>query len=158
MFVRDLLQHPENLIKIGRDGDDIADFTVDYIAVDSIGAAIRQGSGEKYDGVTEVMTYAQQWQAPVTLSFYGDNAWDNATKFGLLIQSQASYELQQSLGIGVFQASQITDVKILTGQQYGNRYEIAINVQYSISANVDTLRIDTALIELSTETGVEIEP
>lgn len=158
LFVRDLLGHDEQLIRIGRLGEDIDDFTTDYIGVDSLGASIRMASGETYDGTAEEMKYGQQWQAPVTLSFYGDNAWDNATQFALMIKSQAAFELQQSLNIGVFQASQLTDVKILAGQQYGNRIEIALNVRYSIGATVGTLRIDTAQIELRTETGVEIEP
>lgn len=158
LYVRDLLAHPESLIKIGRLGEDITDFTTDYIGVDALGAAVRMASGQKYDGTAEQMTYAQQWQLPVTLSFYGDNAWQLGTKLAVLIPSQASYELQQSLGIGVFQASQLTDVKILAGQQYGNRYELALNVRFSIQAIVDTLRIDTAQIELRTETGVEIQP
>ena len=158
MYVRDLLTHPEDEILIGRLGEDIEDFTIDYIGVDSLGAAQRMASGETFDNVDEIMTYAQQWQAPVTLSFYGDNAYSNAVRFGLLIQSQASFELQQSLGIAVYQTSQMTDVKTLTGQQYGNRYEIALNIMYSVSADVDTLRIETAQIELRTETGLEVEP
>ena len=158
LYVRDLLAHPESLIKIGRLGENIEDFATDYIGVDSLGAATRMASGQKYDGNAEEMTYAQQWQLPVTLSFYGNNTWGHGTKLAVLIPSQKSYELQQSLGLGVFQASQLTDVKILTGQQYGNRYELALNIRFSISAIVDTLRIDTAQIELRTQTGVEIEP
>ncbi len=156
MFVRDLLDYDEQLIKIGRLGEEIDDFTINYIGVDALGASLRLASGQKYDN--EEMSYGQQWIAPVTLSFYGDEAWDNATRFSLLIPSQKSFELQQSLKIGVFQASQITDVKILTGQQYGNRYELTLNVQYSIGALVETLRIDTARLELITEHGTEIQP
>lgn len=158
IYVRDLLPHPESQIKIGRLGEDITDFTADYIGVDSLGGATRMASGKSYDGGAEEMTYSQQWHAPITLSFYGTNAWANATRFAVLVDSQKSFELQNELGIGVFQASQLTDVKILTGEQYGNRYEVALNVRFSLQAIVDTLRIDTARLRLLTETGVEIEP
>jgi hypothetical protein len=104
------------------------------------------------------MTFQQQWQAPVTLSFYGAEAWSTATRFALLIQSQASLELQESLGLGVYQASGLIDVKMLTGQQYGERQELSLNVRYATTVNVDTLRIDTAQIELRTERGIVIEP
>jgi len=154
MFIRDLLPHDESLIKIGRIGEDITDFTTDYIGVDALGSAVRQATGESYDGTTEVMTHAQQWQVPVTLSFYGNNAWDNATRFVLLISSQASYELQRTMGIGVYQASTLTDVKIIAGMQYGNRYEIGLNVQFGVSALVDVLCIDTARMELWTENNI----
>jgi len=55
------------------------------------------------------------------------------------------------LEIGVFQASGLTDVKMLTGQQYGERQELTLNVRYATSANVDTLRIDTAITDISTD-------
>lgn len=158
LFIRDLLVYNEQLIKIGRLGENIEDFDTDYIGVDSLGASVRLASGESYDGDTEIMNYAQQWQAPVALSFYGANAWDNATLFALLIKSQKAFDLQQTLGLSVYQASQLTDVKTLTGQQYGNRIEVALNVVYCIGADVDTLRIDTGRIRLITEKGVEIEP
>jgi len=158
MFVRDLLGYDEQLIRIGRQNYDIDDFAIGYIGVDSLGAAQRLASGEKYDENTEIMSYQQQWQAPVTLSFYGSGAWNTATNFALLIQSQKSLELQESLGLGVYQASGLTDVKMLTGQQYGERQELTINVRYATYADIDTLRIDTAQIELRTESGLEIEP
>ena len=153
LFIRDLLDYDESLIKIGRQGDDIEDFTTDYIAVDILGQAQRLASGQSFDGDAESMQYAQQWQAPVTVSFYGNLAWSNATEFTLLIPSQASLELQESLGAGVYQVGGLTDVKLLTGVQYGNRIEATLNIQYSISADVDTKRIDTERIELQTERG-----
>jgi hypothetical protein len=155
LFIRDLLTYDEQLIRIGRQNYDITDFTIGYIGVDSLGPARRLASGEKYDGTLERMTYQQQWIAPVTVSFYGSSAWDTATTFALLIQSQKSLELQESAGIGVFQATALTDVKMLTGQQYGERQEITLNIRYATTANVDTLRIDTAITELRTETGLE---
>ena len=158
LFARDLLGYNEQLIRIGRQNYDIDDFNIGYIGVDSLGAAQRLASGEKYDGNTERMSFQQQWQAPVTLSFYGTAAWSTATRFALLIQSQASRDLQEALGLGVYQASGLTDVKMLTGQQYGERQELTLNVRYATAADIDTLRIDTAQIELRTEIGLELEP
>jgi len=155
LFIRDLLTYDEQLIRIGRQNYDITDFTIGYIGVDSLGPARRLASGEKYDGTLERMTYQQQWIAPVTVSFYGDDAWDTATTFALLIQSQKSLELQEAAGIGVFQATALTDVKMLTGQQYGERQELTLNIRYATSVNVGTLRIDTAITEIRTESGLE---
>ena len=155
LFIRDLLTYDEQLIRIGRQNYDITDFTIGYIGVDSLGASRRLASGEQYDGTLEQMTYQQQWMAPVTISFYGTDAWATATNFALLIQSQKALELQESLGIGVFQASGLTDVKMLTGQQYGERQEITLNIRYATSVNVGTLRIDTAITEIRTESGLE---
>ena len=150
LFIRDLLGYNEQLIRIGRQNYDIEDFNVGYIGVDSLGASRRLASGEQYDGTLEQMTYQQQWMAPVTISFYGTDAWATATRFALLVQSQASRDLQEALGLGVYQASGLTDVKMITGQQYGERQELTLNVRYATAADIDTLRIDTAQIELRT--------
>ena len=158
LFVRDLLGYDESLIKIGRDNDTITEFTVGYIGVDTLGSARRLASSKTYDGVTEVMTYSQRWSIPIVLSFYGTLAWNTATTFSLLIKSQSSLELQQAQGIGVHQVSELTDVKVLTGQQFGERIELNFNLHYTTSADVDTLRIDTAQISILTEQGLEIEP
>jgi hypothetical protein len=151
LFIRDLLTYQEQLIRIGRLGEDIEDFTIGYIGIDSLGAAQRLASGELFNGTDEEMTYGQRWTQPVTLTFYGDIAWTTATRTSLLIKSQKSLELQEQLGLSVYQASSLTDVKIITGQQFGGRVELALNIQYSISAIVDTLRIDTAHFTLLTE-------
>ena len=148
IFIRDLLDYDEQLIRIGRIDHDIEDFTTAYIGVDVLGQSMRLSSGKGYDGETEVMTYAQNWRAPVTVTFYGDGAWDRANKFALLTSSQKGFELQQAQGIGVLLASGITDVKILAGQQYGERQELTLNVLYSVSVDIDTLRIDTAQVEI----------
>jgi hypothetical protein len=150
MFIRDLLAYDEQLIRVGRQGYDIDDFTIGYIAVDTLGPAQRLGGGEVFDPVAEVMKYQEQWRAPVTISFYGNGAWQRATDFSLLLRSQKAYELQDLLGIGVYLTSGLTDVKMLTGQQYGERQELTVNVQYSTGINVGTLRIDTEQIELTT--------
>ena len=148
LFVRDLLNYDEQLIRIGRQNYEIEDFTVAHIGIDALGAAQRLASGQAYDGAAEEMTYQQQWQAPLTLSFYGPNAWTTATQFGLLIQSQKALELQESLGLGVYQASTITDVKILAGMTYGERQDMTLSVRFAVAVDVATLRIDTAQIEL----------
>lgn len=157
IFIRDLLDYSEQLIRIGRQNYDIEDFTTAYIGVDILGQAMRVSNGEDYDGDDEIMTYAQNWRAPVTVSFYGDGAWARANKFSLLVHSQKSFELQQAQNIGVLVASGITDVKILTGQSYGERQEITMNVLYNVSEDVDTKRIDTAVFEVWPENKQIIE-
>ena len=39
----------------------------------------------------------------------------------------------------------------LTGQQYGERQELTLNVRYATAADIDTLRIDTAELEVRNE-------
>jgi len=150
LFVRDLLTYDESLIKIGRQGDDITDFTTGYIAIDTLGQTQRMATGETFNGSAEIMNYAAQWTSPVTISFYGTGAWQRATDFSILLRSQKSLELQEGLGVAIHKVSGLTDVKMLTGQQYGERYEITMNVQYSTGVNVETLRIDTEQTELIT--------
>ena len=64
LFVRDLLGYNEQLIRIGRQNYDIDDFNIGYIGVDSLGAAQRLASGEKYDGNTERMSFQPSGRRP----------------------------------------------------------------------------------------------
>lgn len=146
LFVRDLTGKSENMIRIGRLGFDIDDFDAAYVGVDALGAARRLSSGERYNGVTEIMTHDQRYSMPVTVTFYGATAWNDATLFSLMIKSQKALEIQESIGISIFQTSQITDVKMITGQQHGERVEINLNAHYSVSYNADTMRIDVEQI------------
>jgi len=122
LFVRDLLAYDEQLIRIGRQNYDITDFTIGYIGVDSLGSARRLASGEKFDGTLEQMTYQQQMAGTgYAVILRSLTHGQRPQPLPLLIQSQKALELQESLGIGVYQASGLTDVKMLTGQQYGER-------------------------------------
>ena len=96
LFVRDLLTYDEQLIRLGRQNYDIEDFAIAYIGVDTLGASVRMGGGEKFDPVAEVMSYQRQ--------------------------------------------------------------ELTLNVQFGISVNIDTLRIDTEQINLNTDIGTETYP
>jgi hypothetical protein len=84
------------------------------------------------------------------LSFYGDLASENISRFSLLLASEKSKELQESLGISVHHISNIIDVKTLAGEQYKNRLDASIIVHYNTVADVETLRIDTAQTQLIT--------
>lgn len=151
-FVRDLLGQPEfTVVQIGRNNFRRDDYDALQIIIDNLGPAVRLNSSEKYDGDAEIMTYAQQWRAPCTVDFYGDEAYDQAQKFILTCQSQAGYELQLQHGVTIYEASQITDVKWLTGEQYSARYQVSLQVQYTISADVETLRIDEAQTDIITD-------
>ena len=151
-FVRDLLAQAEfTVVQIGRNNFRRDDFSALQIIIDSLGPAVRMNTSEKYDDVAELMNYAQQYKAPCTVNFYGDDGYEQAAKFALLTQSQLGYELQLEHGIAVYSVGSITDLKWLTGEQYSARYEISLQVQYTINANVSTLRIDTAQTDIITD-------
>lgn len=151
-YVRDLLQQPENtVVVLGRENVNENDLTSLRIAVDTIGPAKRMNSSQKYDGDAEVLTHAQQWQQPCTLNFYGDLAYQEAMTFTLISNGQRGFELQQSLGVAVYLASTITDVKRLTGDKFSSRFEITVNVQYTESAQENVLRIDEAQLDITSD-------
>ncbi len=143
-FVRDLLNYDEQLIRFGRENFELTGMEESYIGLDMVSPAVRLGGGQRYDGTQEVMTYSEQWIAPVTLSFYGADAQANMNTFRLLLSSQKALELQGELSIAIFKVTSAIDIKLLTGQQYNNRIDISFNVGYFARADVDTLRIDTA--------------
>lgn len=156
-FVRDLLPHAENYIKIGRQNFDRKEFELPYIVVDSLAGDVPLSSSEQYDGETETMVYSERVSRLCTFDFYGPTAHTLCRNFRLLARSQASLELQEALGITVWHPGAATDVKSLTGQQYGERMQLECQVHYSPSLVVDILRIDTAQLRIIGERGLIYE-
>jgi len=154
-FVRDLLTYDEQLIKFGRQNFEQADFEQNYIVIDALGLQQRVASLEDYDGEAEVLSLGGIWKGPVTLDFYGDGAYSRAIDFSLRVRSQAAFDLKKVLGVEIQQPKGPIDVKQLTGQQYGERQQLELMVSHSANVNIDTLRIDTAQLEIRNEGGIE---
>lgn len=154
-FVRDLLNYDEQLIRIGRQDFTREQFETAYIVVDALGQQARAASSETYDGTAEVLSLGAMHRGPVTLDFYGEGAYTRANDFSLLMRSQAALELKQTLGINIHQPSGLTDVKMLTGQQYGERVQLEMVTEVSTETDIGTLRIDTAQLKISNENGVQ---
>jgi len=155
-FVRDLLSISESFIKIGRYNFEDDNFETSYISIDTLTPSKLLSSASKFDGDEEEEAYSQNWLMPVILTFWGNNAYTNANKFSLLLPSQKALELSSTLGIDVLKVTNFTDVRLLAGKQYNNRLELNLNILYTISASVDTLRIDTAQVEILTEKDWEV--
>lgn len=142
-YTLDLLSYDESLIKFGRANAEMENGTTNYIVIDEL-ASSQKGSFESFDGTNEIMTHGARTSTQATLNFYGVDARANARSFLLLRHSQKSYELQRDLGLAVFNVGGITDLRQLTGTEYSNRFEVAVNIQYTETATVNTLRIDVA--------------
>jgi hypothetical protein len=147
LVIRDLLPHPEELIRFGRLNEEREWFSDDYIVVDRLAPGQPITRSERYDGVEEELTLSTRMRQPVTIDFFGENAYTNAEKLQLLLKSDKSLDLQEQYAVTMGGVNQITDVKALTGQQYGNRVQVELVIQYSPSITLDVLRIDTAVVE-----------
>lgn len=156
-FVRDLLGHPEEFIKSGRQNFNRQHFEQPFIVVDSVAGDRTISSDSQFDGDTEAMLYSEYVSRLITFDFYGPDAFPNAQRFRLLCRSEASLELQQALQITVWHPGAMTDVKALTGQQYGERMQLECQVHYCPSVVVDILRIDTAQLRIIGERGLIYE-
>jgi hypothetical protein len=147
-FVRDLLAQPESdVVQIGRENFRRDDFLALQIVIDSIGASTMVGSSEDYDSTNEVMKYSQVWKMPCIVNFYGTSSFQEAVKFSALVQSQAGYELQRDAGLSVFEVGALNDLRFLSGEQYSERYELELNIRFTIAEDVSTLRIDEAQVD-----------
>jgi len=156
-LIRDLLPHSEQFIKIGRQNFDRKQFEQPFIVVDSLAGDIPLASSERYNETDEEMEYSELVSQPLTIDFYGPTAHALARRFRLLARSQASLELQQTLAFTLWHPGAATDLKSLTGQQYGERMQLECQVHYSPSAIVDILRIDTAQLRIIGERGLIYE-
>ena len=158
LFVRDLLVQPEgSVVQIGRDNFRREDFTALQIVIDSLSLAQRLGTNEIFDEDNEVISIDQAWALPCTINFYGDGGYAQAEKLSLLVRSQIGYELQRDSGVTIREVQSITDVKLLTGEQYSERYEVAVNVRYVTAIDIPTLRIDTLEWTVITDAGASFD-
>lgn len=152
IMVRDLLPHDEQLIRLGRDNFEQEEMDDAYIVVDSL-AGSKIGNTQSY--ADEVLSVGDVWSLAVTLDFYGTGAYDRVRRFALIFKSQQAAELARNLGITTHSAKNLQNVKQLTGQQYGERWQIEVAVWSSDQVNIDTLRIDETQLEFLTEKGLE---
>ena len=156
-YTRDLLTHPEQYVKAGRQNFNRQEFELPYIVVDSLSGDIPLASSTRYDEVAEEMQYSELVSRAFTFDFYGPTAATLCTNFRLLARGENSLELQQSLGITVHHPGAATNVKSLTGQRYGERMQLECQVHYSPSVIVDILRIDIAQLRIIGERGLIYE-
>lgn len=152
IFVRDLLVQPEgSVIVLGRVNMRRDDYKTLQIVIDDVVALGRISSSETYDPTTENMQYNQQLTSSATVDFYGDGAYDESVKFVTTIASQRGSELQRDSFIDVLQQSAITDLKMLAGDEYSERFQVAVNIVYNIAYNESILRIDTTDFSVITD-------
>jgi hypothetical protein len=152
IFVRDLLQVDEQMIKFGRDNWYQESTTPDVIVIDEL-SALPIGRTEDYDGDTESMRYGERTRRTVTINFYGDTAYQHVQSLKLLQASQASYELQRDLGIAIMQHTNVADLRQTIGTEFSSRYEMTLVMRETEAANVATLRIDEPQFTVIDEQG-----
>lgn len=144
IFTRDLLNKPEeSVVVIGRENMTRGDFSPLKIVIDNVDSSTAISTSRKYDGVLEELQHVQKISSPATIDFYGDGAYSECNKFKLLLSSQKSYELQRDERIEVYIETAIIDLKILTGEQYSERFQIGLQIQFNIELVEPILRIDT---------------
>lgn len=147
-YVRDLLNQPERTVVIlGRSNVRRGNTTGLQIVIDSIAPVSIAADSQEFDGTDENLSISQFAKAQMTIDFMGDSAMTELEKFLLLNRSQAGYDLKETLGMTLSVISSIQDLRFLSGKQYSERYQITVNLAYTLSMNVPTLRVDTPIIE-----------
>lgn len=128
---------------LGRENYKYNDFTQDLIVCDELTPITPITNNEKFDGLSEIMTYSSLVNQIVTVDFYGDNAYLNATKYMALLMSQKATELKSVNKLTVYPAKTITHLTELVGSTYYKRYQLELNIMYPIQVDIETKRIDT---------------
>lgn len=148
MFIRDLLQQPEgSVIVLGRTNTTRKDMTSLQIAVDQLSQATPLGDASEFDGGNETTTISQTMRGTFTIDFLGTQGYTQAMRYMALQRTQMAQDLQRALGVSIGIATRVTDLKLLTGQQYSERYQIEVNMIYNNVLTVPTNRIDTIVID-----------
>lgn len=145
----------ESLIIRGQTNSIKLDDSLGYIVVNSLSAAQARVRTKSFNGTGEVLTIGAGYRLPVTIDFYGENAYRSALDLQLLLKTDKAQHLQKMYRVALTSVSAVTDVKQLTGAKYINRYQLTLNLLYNESVAVDTLRIDEAVIDVNlNKTGI----
>ena len=141
-YVSGVLSFDKRNVFIGRVNFERSDFSTDLITVDSVSPAVVINSRRSYNGDTEVETFETKYSQLFDIDFYGDNAESNAKSFINFQRSQLAYELRRDLLIDFKHVQTILNLKPQRGDKWRERYKLTVNIAYSSSDSITTLRID----------------
>ena len=155
-FVRDLLVLPESVVILGRTNKQRGDTNALQVVVDQLAPASVLTDTYEFDGDAELTKVDNLMRGVFTIDFMGSTAYTIATKYMAMQRSQLAADLRRNLGINVGFADTITDVKLLSGTQYSERYQVTLNMTYNNSLAIPTNRIDTIIIDnIISDYGIE---
>lgn len=121
------------------------------IAIDSLAQAATMIIAEHYDHVAEKITYRQRKKQRYTFDFYGEDAYENANRFSLLINGYKSQRLQIEYNITVGSVTSVIDLRTIESTVVGERFQVEAVIQYDTSVTEDLLRIDDTIIYVTEE-------
>lgn len=142
-YLRDLLEHDEQLIRFDHIDQAQVDPLTNYIVINDSGQNSTLSNGTKFDGDSEIMRHDQSRTSVITLEFYGKDAQVNVERFCSLNHSEKARQLLLKRDLTVYVPTSALNIKQLLGNQYGNRWHLEIRVSYNVSAELEVLRIDT---------------
>lgn len=144
-FITAIVEHNPAKVIIGRTNYVNIDFNDDIILVDML-ASTPLGRSNQYDPITETFSYKTLMKATITVSFFGDNALDNAIKAITMLESEEAINSARVNDITYLFPSRIQNTGRLTGSEHNEKYEIEMGVQYVYESLRSVLRVDTAQI------------
>lgn len=146
LYVRDLLALAEGtVVVIGRTNVKRNNTSALQVVVDQLATSVPITDTQRYDGTGEIMHIDMVWSGVMTLDFMGATAYNEAVRFVTLHRHQQGHDLRVLHGIDLGMVSGITDLKILQGEQYSERYQVELTMTYGVGAPIPTKRIDTAI-------------
>lgn len=147
-FTKDLLQYDPELIIVSRENFDRLDTTKNYIVIDGLPSR-PIGNFSRYDGETEIQTLTTRFLGDFQILFYGIDALHNALLWQNMLNSENAFTLQSALGINIYRTTSHNNLRIEDGSNFDNLYQCDFKVKYDESVDINTLRIDTAVISVT---------
>lgn len=151
-FTQGLLQQPKDtVIMIGRENIKRDSYTALQIVIDDLGNHELVCKTKSFDGVSEIMRHYQRWRSDMTIDFYGDAARTEAQRFTSLLDTQNAEDMRRDLNITLYYTNAVTDVKLLSGEQYSQHLQLSVNIEYLVELDEPILRIDTLQFQLESD-------
>ncbi len=128
-------------VLIGRENATRKHFMDNIVVIDSLTPAKVVGTSSDYDGALEEETLTTYHNGEFTLEFYGKEAYRNAYDFVGKTISQKHKDAQREFGLTVLNAKVTNNMKQVLGNDYFDRYEVGVSVQWYHTVIVNTLGI-----------------
>lgn len=144
-FTTDMMEFDPTKVIIGRTNYVNINFDDELILIDML-TSNPIGRSSKYNPTLDSMEYQTLMKGIVTVSFYGDLAFDNAARFITMMESEEAISSAYTNEITYRFPTRIQNLGRLTGTTHNERYEIEMIVQYVQKTIRDKLSIETAEI------------
>ncbi len=145
-YIQDVLDFDSGKIDRSRANFTQSKLTDNLIVVDVLSEKVVARS-KSFDSENEIETVILHKKAELAIDFYGVDALDNAQTFEAALTMESGYNTFVKTQVRMYHPTNLINVKILQGKQYGERWQINTLMRYDLQKATPVRRITSGRLE-----------